>query len=97
MSQRGTVTQNRAALFEGARAPGGLPAAGRGSSIYDDETAKMMEASNNSAQDELHQKILRLKGVGAVVPGHPAAPCVHLVHVALSPRSGVRWRRCRRA
>ncbi len=65
MSYR-TATQSRAALFEGARAS---TAPTSGTSVYDDETAKMMEANNNAQQEELHQKILRLKAVGAKAGG----------------------------
>ena len=60
--QRST-NQARTALFEGARATSGVAAGGKPTSVYDDETAKMLEASNNAQQEELHKKLLMLKSV----------------------------------
>lgn len=58
MNQR----QARSELFSRAGGPS-APAPGPSRTIYDDETARSIEAHSNSMQTELHQKVLALQSV----------------------------------
>lgn len=79
MNQR----QARSELFSRAGGPS-APAPGPSRTIYDDETARSIEAHSNSMQTELHQKVLALQSVrigrvgacaGRMCPALPSNTC----------------------
>ena len=92
MQRSQPTTQTRAALFEGARAPGAAAGSTKGSSVYDDETAKMLESSNNKQQEELHKKLLMLKSVRSLRCGVFPCSMICAMMFTVTPECAARQR-----